>query len=170
MRKATHYKVSGVLETKPTDLPEGLEVEKVEVLLPARQFKVNPIHNFGGVFINEYFFERTSSFGSVGVQWPDVGIIGESEVRKLRDFLNEILEEQVPTLRAFRDVDGDAWFELQPNVFTMGNRCSNGYQAARLRAEERIRAFEETGYPDGFRERSLEYISETYGPLTEFKP
>ena len=169
MRKATHYKVSGVLETKPKNLPEGVEVSEIEVDLPARQLRVNPIHNFGGVTITEYVFNKDSSFGSVGVQWVNMGILSESETRKLRDFLTEILGEDPVILRTFKDTDGDSWFEFEPDKFTMGG-FDEDYPKALVVAENRLKDFKESGYGGGFVNQSYEAVSRSHGPLTEFKP
>jgi hypothetical protein len=162
MRKTTQYKVSGVLETKPENLPEGLEVSEVEVDLPNRQFKVNPIHNFGGVTITEYPFERGSSFGGVGLQLPNVGILSESEVRNLRDFLNVVLNENNFNGRVLVDSVEDVWFEFYPDVWTQGNDVGDTNPNPWERANQRHGSTDDA---PGLTRQSLSEIERRYGPV-----
>lgn len=168
MRKATHYKVSGVLETKPEDLPEGLAVEEVEITLPREKIKIIPIHGGSGILLTEYDLEDTR-FAVPGVMIGSQGIYDGDEVRKLRDFLNKVLEEDTRILRTFKDADGDSWFEFEPDKFTMGG-FDEEYPKALVVAENRLKEFKDTGYAGGFVNRSYKTINRDHGPLTEFKP
>lgn len=140
MRKATHYKVSGVLETKPTDLPEGLKVEEVEVTLPRLSINIVPIHGGSGMQVAEYDLDDTT-FTSPGVMLGNKGIYDGEQVRKLRDFLNKILEESTK-VRVLRDREGDVWFELSPGKFALGGR--GGDTTALANAKRKVA--DETGY------------------------
>jgi hypothetical protein len=161
MRKVTKYKVSGVLETKPTHLPEGLEVEEVEVTLPRETIDIVPIHGGSGIRVAEYDLENTF-FTAPGVMIGSKGIYEGSEVRKLRDFLNRVLGEENAnfTGRVLVDSVDDVWFEFEANKWTQGNdRCCtrpNPYQ----RAKERLTD------PDALTNRTFEYILDAYGPVT----
>lgn len=140
MRKKIQYKVSGILENRPEGLPEGVTVEEVMVSLPDRSINLTPVHGGPGVNVSEYTMAG-GSFGSVGLSWPNVGILSESETRKLRDFLNLVLEESTK-VRVLRDREGDVWFELSPGKFALGG--SDGDTNALANAKRKVA--DETGY------------------------
>lgn len=140
MRKAIHYKVSGVVEIKPTNLPEGLNVEEVQVDLPKASVDIRAIHGGSSVRITEYDLDDTHYDGP-GMLIPGKGIFEGSEVRKLRDFLNLVLEESTK-VRVLRDREGDVWFELSPDQFTLGG--SDGDTNALANAKRKVA--DETGY------------------------
>jgi hypothetical protein len=164
MRKETKYKVSGVSDIKPTDLPEGLEVKEVEVTAPAATLTIEPIHgSFGSLTITE-----TELHGSredqAAVTMPGHGIFAEDELRKLRDFLNLVLGEQEKTVRVILDGSGDLWFELKPGLFTYGT-----YEGSREnpleKAKDRLRESETDGYFSSFVNRSEDWVKGSYGPI-----
>jgi hypothetical protein len=156
MRKATHYKVSGVVETKPSDLPEGLAVEEVEVTLPRLSIDIVPIHGGSGIQVAEYDLDDTT-FPSPGVMLSNKGIYDGEQIRKLRDFLNVVLDE-TPKMRVLKDVDGDVWFELEPNLFTLGTREDDPEALKKAQRKLALRT--------GYHSRSLEYVldHEYFGP------
>lgn len=149
MRKATHYKVSGVLPTKPIDLPEGLDVEEVEVKLPAMSIDITPIHGGDSTTLTEYSLEEGTGF-----RMPGKGIFSEAEARKIRDFLNTILGK----IRVLKDADGDVWFELEPDKFTLGGRAYDDLALEKARRK--------LINQDGLRNKSFEYVNNStwYGP------
>lgn len=159
MRKTTQYKVSGVLETKPTHLPEGLEVEEVEVTLPRETIDIIPIHGGSGIRVAEYDLEDTT-FTAPGVMIGRNGIYDGSEVRRLRDFLNLILgEENNMRCRVVKDREGDVWFELAPDEYTLGG--SEVDQEALKKAKKKL----VEGY--GYRQKSFNWLNrhEYFGPV-----
>lgn len=126
MRRVTKYEVSGVVDSKPTDLPEGLEVKEILVDLPPESIQITPIH--GGPPYSFHEFPLTGARGT-GVQVQGMGIFQESEVRKLRDFCNKVLGENPGKMRVLEDTSGDWWFELVPGLFTFGSKYVEGKTA-----------------------------------------
>jgi hypothetical protein len=162
MRKATHYKVSGVLETKPANLPEGLNVEEVEVTLPKHSVDIRAIHGGSAVHITEYDLCK-SSYENPGMMIPGKGIFEGSEVRKLRDFLNVVLGEDKFVGRVLVDGVNDVWFEFEPDVWTQGNDrvCTNPNPWQRAKA----RLSEANSFSDGLTRKPLKTIEDLYGPV-----
>lgn len=123
MRKLTHYKVSGVLETKPTDLPEGLNVEEVSVELPPDELYLQTAHGESHRFAESLTTEAALAITSLGLFY-------KPEVVKLRDFCNKVLgEDPKPKMRVLEDSSGDWWFELVPGLFTFGSKYAEGKTA-----------------------------------------
>jgi hypothetical protein len=160
MRKVTKYEVSGVVDTNPTNLPEGLEVREILVDAPLASVRIKPIHGGSGNQFNE--FSLSGDRGN-GVQIPGMGIFAESEVRKLRDFLNAILDE-VPEKfvgRVLVDNVHDVWFEFEPDVWTQGNDEHDTNPNPLQRARERLNE----DYHYGLIKQSLETIEHRFGPV-----
>lgn len=127
MRRVTKYEVSGVVDNKPADLPEGLKVREILVLVPPESVQITPIHGGSPFSFNE--FPLAGARGN-GVQVPGMGIFEESQVRKLRDFFNKVLgEDPKPKMRVLEDSSGDWWFELVPGLFTFGSKYVQGKTA-----------------------------------------
>lgn len=151
MRKKTVYNVSGVLDTKPENLPEGLKVDELEVD-SFETLEIGPFHfadsgmNANGVFIRE------------NKEVPNRHLTKE-QTRKLRDFLNMVLEEPVKT-RVVKDTDGDVWFEFEPDKFTLGGEHDNPES---LNIAKRKKASS-----SGYHGKSLEWLNEHayFGPVT----
>lgn len=155
MRKKTVYNVSGVLDSKPTNLPEGLEVKEVEVDDTAT-LEVGAFHfadsgtKPNGVYIRED---------------PDIfngRHFTKEETRRIRDFLNKVLEEPQHVVRVIKDDVLDVWFEFSPNKWTQGN----DYRDINPNPLQRARQLLEEGRPDGLVEQPLEEINRKYGPVT----
>jgi hypothetical protein len=136
MRKKTVYSVTGVLETKPTDLPDGLRVDQVEINAPRESIHLTSYHGERHLVSEGISIEKSVTIGGVG-------LLEEVEVRKLRDFLNMVLGEE-SKVRVLRDREGDVWFELAPDKFALGGRES---QTDAL-AIAKKKVADETGYRD----------------------
>lgn len=160
MRKAIHYKVSGVVEIKPTNLPKGLNVEEVQVDLPQASVDIRAIHGGSAVRITEYDLDDTHYDGP-GMMIPGKGIFDGKEVRKLRDFLNKILDEEPSkTLRVLVDGVNDVWFEFEPNVWTQGNDLGDTNPNPWERAQQR-----HLDENNALTRKSLADIEDSYGPV-----
>jgi hypothetical protein len=159
MRKVTKYEVSGVLDTKPTNLPDGLSVSEVEVEVRSETINITPIHGWDSRTVSEWNFSHDSPHGKVGFMWSGSGIFSESETRRLRDFLNEILGESQFRGRVLVDCVDDVWFEFTPNQWTQGNDRHNTNPNPYQRAKERLTE------PDALTNQTLEYIIDCYGPV-----
>jgi hypothetical protein len=117
--KRTVYKVEGVLDYQPDELPEGLSVTEIEVDDP----KSVLVRAGGGQEIR--VFENDYGQGPV-VVFQFVGRIGDylslDSAREVRDCLNAILGEGKPTRRVFaeeRELDGSwRWWETAPDRWT----------------------------------------------------
>ena len=162
MRKVTHYIITGESSVKPEDLPEGFAVAERKVSVPVESLEIKTV-------VGDPVSIVESSTAEKGVGIVGIGLLYEPEVRKLRDFLNVVLGEDSVKLRAFKDTDGDSWFEFEPDKFTMGG-FDEEYPKALVVAENRLKDFKESGYAGGFVNQSYEAISRSHGPLTEFKP
>jgi len=122
MRKV--YSVTGTSPIKPTNLPDGLTIEETKVEIKevidtklSRRFTVKESGLYdGGAHIK---LEQTNT-----VYNPDCvqSALSREEATKLRDVLTEILKDGV---RKVLDSDDDYWYEVEPNLFRMGDDLSN---------------------------------------------
>lgn len=155
MRKKKVYNVTGVLDTKPENLPEGLKVDELEVD-DMKVLEIGPFHfadssmNDNGLYIRE---ERTP-YGNRHLT--------REQTTNLRDFLNEILGEKIFKGRVLVDGVNDVWFEFAPNVWTQGNDFSNTNPNPWERAQDRHA--DDSDCP-ALTKQSVEYISREYGPV-----
>lgn len=154
MRKATHFKVSGVVETKPTNLPEGLTVTEVSVNLPEEEITIRSFHGSDHRVGESISVENAMTIAGVG-------LLEKEEVRRLRDFCNKVLGEQSFTGRVLVDDVRDVWFEFAPNRWTQGNDRLDTNPNPLQRARERL--IDQT--PTSLVEQTLEEINRKYGPV-----
>lgn len=111
MREVTKYRISGVTNYEPTDLPEGVTA------VPFKDKLIKEAH-INTVFGSFKVVDSVTTKNAVTIS--GLGVIPQDEVRKLRDFLNEVLEESGPTLRRVWDNDNSAtwaWYEVSEDRF-----------------------------------------------------
>lgn len=155
MRKETRYKVSGLLETKPSNLPEGVSVEEVKVDAVPTEVRIIPIHGGSGKLFRECSYQE-----SAAISFDGGGIFSEEEVRKLRDFLNVVLGESKFKGRVLVDGVNDVWFEFAPDVWTQGNELSDTNPNPWERAQQR-----HLDENNALVRQPLRKIQELYGPV-----
>lgn len=116
MRKS--YIVTGKSVVKPTDLPEGLTVEeskeKIKEIIQTKLSRRITVTQEGEEGAAHLKVEDTGQLSDV-VQ----AFLSKDIVRKLRDTLNEILNEFQS--RVITDGDGDKWFEAAEGLFHMAS-------------------------------------------------
>lgn len=146
MRDVTKYQVNGVLDEKPKDLPEGLTVTEKKV--PGTQVK----KRFGSLKVEDSINHKNGAYFdllySTGVH------LSKEDTRKVRDFLNEILDEG-PKLRVIFDKHD---FDRSPTSEWRWWEIPNGgfiYETNRKEAERR--------YGRGATAERYDYIVECYG-------
>lgn len=155
MRKATHYKVSGVVETKPTNLPEGLTIEEVDSYVN-EVLEIGPFHFADSAVYNNAVYIREDS------SKPSKRHLTKNQTRELRDFLNKILDEVI--LGILVDRVNDLWFEFEPGLYTYGADVSYSVEVARGRAIDRRK--EGTS---SLVDKTRSWLESEYGPCTEYK-
>ena len=157
MRKETRYKVSGLLETKPSNLPEGVSVEEVKVDAVPTEVSIIPIHGGSGKL-----FRECSYLDSPAISFDGGGIFAGEEVRRLRDFLNVVLNESKFKGRVLVDFVGDVWFEFHPDVWTQGNDFTDTNPNPWERANERHGTTDDA---PGLTRQTLSEIERRFGPV-----
>ena len=154
MRKKTVYNVTGVLDTKPENLPDGLQVDELEVddmeslEIGAFTFQDSAM-NENGVYIRE----NKTTFGGRHLT--------KEETRRIRDFLDVVLGEEKFVGRVLVDNVEDVWFEFAPDVWTQGNDYRDTNPNPFQRAKERHGGTDATGLT----RQSLSTIERSYGPV-----
>jgi len=152
MGNRVNFKVQGTSKTKPTNLPDGLTVEEVEVpmkevfpMLFGRELTVQESSTFGSTH-----FKLTAPSTAIGSK-EIAGYLVKEDVVKLRDLLNEILSGGK---RVFQDRDKSTtnrWYEVADNKFN--------YAADRERAEKAYDRYPSDSW-------DLTKVEQFYGPLT----
>ena len=131
MKKIVKYLVSGMTDTKPENLPEGVQVTESVSKTPHKDLELVTMGGNEAVFFEDPDWAHPGP--RVGANFKGYGgdrkrFFTVDQAREIGEWLIEVADSHKPKLRKAMDRDGDTWFEVQPEWFI--------YAESRQKAED----------------------------------